>query len=156
MIRRLITALWAALACFHVYLLVCQAVDGRLLDGGVLLRWCLAFGLSAGFLGLRRTGAAPWGPRALAPWLLAALLHGPAVLDRTGVQMPAVPQAVALAAGTAAALGVSLGVLALGLARLRRWTARPSAWVPLVAHGDLAPLSRWAGPVRAARPPPLA
>lgn len=155
MIRRLVTALWAALVCFHVYLLACQVVDGRLLDGGVLMRWCLAFGLAAGLLGMRRVGTSRWGRRALAPWLLAMLLHGPAVLDRAGVDMPAAPEGVAVVAGAAVSLGAGLYLLVLGLSRLRRHAAAAAASTRRTARGDATPLGSWAGLVVAARPPPL-
>ncbi len=154
MIRRLVTALWAALAAFHAYLLACQAVDGRLLDGGVLFRWCVAFGLVAGVIGMRGIGTSPWSRRAVAPWLLAMLLHGPAVLDRVGIDMPAAPQAVSVVAG-AAALGAGLCLLSVGLAwRSRRTTAGAVGPRP-VAHRGIAPLASWSSLVLAARPPPL-
>lgn len=156
MIRRLTTALWVALACFHVYLLACQAVDGRLLDSGLLIRWGLGLWLAFTLFSLHRAGVPLWGRKAVAPWLLVTLLHGPVALDRVSAAVPAIqPSAIALVAATLS-VGASLVLLAAGLALLRRLTRAVATWPPRAGTSSPARSLRGFGDVLSARPPPLA
>ena len=82
---------------FHVWLFSGQALEGELADSGRLLRWLAAFGIVGGLILLRRRGQPLRGRKAVAIWLLAALLHGPAVAERIGTEgSPVVPAAAAL------------------------------------------------------------
>src|SRR5215210_7229024 len=78
-IRAAISAGVAGLAIFHLYLLASQIADGEVADPGVALRWLIAVGVFGVFAALQRRGAALFGRRAMALWVLAALLHGPAL-----------------------------------------------------------------------------
>ena len=77
----------AALAVFHAWLLAGQVWDGTLVaEPGLLWRWAVAAVLVVGLEGLRRRGASLIrGRQSLTIWLVAALLHGPAVSDRANV-----------------------------------------------------------------------
>ena len=80
--RLLRTVLWtggAALVAFHGWLLASQAADGRLADPGVALRWILSAALIASLIALRQSRRSIWSRKGVAVWVLAALLHGPAV-----------------------------------------------------------------------------
>jgi len=158
MFRRAVLALGGLLVLFHAWLLATQVWDGQLAEPGLVLRWLVAAGLAAALDGLRRRGASMfWGRQAVAIWLLAALLHGPAMVARAGAHdSPALPEAVTIlvqVAAASAALGLGLLVVAAlagraprrGLAVIRIAAARPRR--PL----DAAHLVRFAP-----RPPPFA
>lgn len=154
MLRRALAASGALLVLFHVWLFAGQAWTGELADAALLGRWAVAGGLALALVWLRRQGLSlVRGRRAVAVWLLAALLHAPAVADRLDTTGPAVPEAVAvLAAVTVAALGTTL-LLLIGLLRTGR-DRRSNGWVasaitPVVR---LRPASFL---VLAPRPPPL-
>lgn len=114
MLRKALSAAGASLVLFHVWLLVGQAWAGQLVEPGRLLRWLVAAGLVALLVGLRRNGVSIFfGRKAVAIWLLAALLHGPAIADRMDVPGgPAIPQvAVTLAQIVLVSAAVGLGLL---------------------------------------------
>lgn len=135
--RRTLTVLGALLVLFHAWLLGGQLWDGQLADPGLLLRWSLAAGLLASLVGLRRRGASLMGGRkAVAIWLLAALLHAPAV-GPSGLDSPALPEAVA----TVLEFAVASVIVGLGLVLLAA-----------IARGPLA-RPRAAGRLAAARIP---
>ncbi|GMV21667.1 MAG: hypothetical protein AMXMBFR57_16160 [Acidimicrobiia bacterium] len=114
MIRRSITLVGAALAAFHVWLFAGQVLSGAIGDPSLILRWLVAAGLIGGLVYLRRSGESLIGRRAIAIWVLAALLHGPALatrLDTPGA--PAVPEVViTLTVGLSTVLLGGLGLLA--------------------------------------------
>src|SRR5688572_27725663 len=91
MFRRLAAALGGLLVLFHLWLFGSQLLDGRLTELGPILRWLMALGLMAALAGLRCRGASlVKGRTAVAIWLLAALLHGPAIAgDTPGHASPA-------------------------------------------------------------------
>jgi hypothetical protein len=99
-----------------------------------------------------------WGRHAVALWVLAALLHGPAIARDVEIASPALPEVVATLSQTLiSSLTALTGVLLIGLAGLRRRTAQPLrrlalATVP-VRPGTLPPGSFLHF---APRPPPLA
>jgi hypothetical protein len=120
MLRKAVVGASAILVLFHVWLLGGQAWAGELADPGRLLRWVVAVGLVAAILALRRQGASLFvGRKALVIWLLAALLHGPALADRI-----ATPGVRALASVTTTLTQIALAsAAALGLALLVGWRA---------------------------------
>ena len=125
MSRRIAIGLGALLVAFHFWLLASQAWGGELADLSLVIRWLVAGGLLLGLRGLRRQGAPMfWGRRAVALWLLAALLHGPALADRLSVNgAPAASDIAATLVPVATATVVSAGLfllLALGLGPRRR------------------------------------
>jgi hypothetical protein len=110
-------ALWAggaALVAFHGWLLAGQAAAGRLAEPGVAFRWLLAAALVASLVALRQSRRSIRGRQGIAVWVLAALLHGPAVVA-AGSSNPdalAFPDAVAV---VVVQIGAAAGSLALGL-----------------------------------------
>jgi hypothetical protein len=151
---RLTTAIGGTLVLFHGWLLGGQAWQGQLADPALTVRWLLAGALLVAFAALRQRGASIWGRKAIALWLLAALLHGPAVTDLSmRLGSPALPEAVTTLAQIAA-VSVILGV---GLALLIALVIRRSA--PLLLSTAVGRFhsrgSRpaWALPF-APRPPP--
>ncbi len=154
MLRKLLAASAAALVLFHAWLFGAQAIGGRLADAGLLGRWAAAGLLVAALWHLRRQGVSLiWGRQATAIWVLAALLHGPAALDRLDSPQLLLPD-------VAAAL-VDLGTLVLAAAALAG--ARRRSGPALVAFRRRAQLHRrdlaacMAAPAApfAPRPPPV-
>jgi hypothetical protein len=157
MLRRVVPVLGAMLVLFHAWLLVSQLWDGRLADPGLILRWAIAAGLVGALVGLRQSGGSMlWGRKAVSIWLLAALLHGPAVVgEHSRSESPALPEAVTVVIQIAAAsviLGLGLALLAAlaaGVRSDRRVRLRPA---PIRSHSgsNPYPLHRFAP-----RPPPV-
>jgi hypothetical protein len=148
----------AALVAFHGWLLTGQFVSGRLTDPGVALRWLMAGALVAGLAALYRSGESIWSRKGVAIWVLAALLHGPAVAaaatDDAGVL--SLPEAVATVViqitATAGALALGLWILCwLAGVTERPATLRPAGYV-VGTPRRLRPHRRPFSP----RPPPRA
>jgi hypothetical protein len=104
------------LILFHVWLFCSQLWDGRLGDAGLVLRWVVAAGLVVAFTDLWRRGTSLfWGRKAVAIWLLAALLHGPALAGDGREELPALPEAVTVLVQivvASAALGIGFALIA--------------------------------------------
>jgi hypothetical protein len=157
MLRRSALAAGALLAGFHAWLLAAQIWSGHVAQPDVLLRWLAAAALVAGLGALGRRGLpVVFGRQAVAVWLLAAVLHGPALAnDLDGFATPSMPEAaVALTQS-------SLTVTALGLVLLTLWlhatfaglTSRAVAVV--VAQSPSRPRVASSGLGFLPRPPPL-
>lgn len=115
MFRRIAALGGALLAGFHLWLLGNQAWSGELAEPDLLLRWLAAGALAGGLVSLRRRKLPLLlGRQAVAIWLLAALLHGPALADDLGgFATQALPEAVtSLLQTVAAAIGLALATLA--------------------------------------------
>jgi hypothetical protein len=99
---------------FHGWLLASQLAAGRLAEPGLVLRWVVAAALVAGLAALYRSRLSIWSQKGIAIWVLAALLHGPAVAAATADQsgLLALPEAVATIVVQITAIA---GSLALGL-----------------------------------------
>ena len=157
MLRRSALAAGALLAAFHVWLLANQVWTGHLAEPDVLLRWLVAGALVGGLAMLGRRGhAVVFGRQAVAVWLLAALLHGPALAnDLDGFATPSLPEAAATLAPSILGSLLGLALLALAAARRRDRRARaPSPACqrpPAVARGAFRRLESRVPP----RPPPL-
>ena len=108
------------LAAFHVWLLGRQAWTGQL-EYEASLRWLLAFSLVGGLFLLHKHGVSLRGRRATALWVLAAVLHGPALADavRPGAPLPSEVSAVAIQV-TGAALVLVLAIAFTRIGRSRR------------------------------------
>ena len=131
MLRKLVATSVTLLVLFHAWLFGAQLVDGRLTDAGLLARWAAAGLLIAALWGLRRRGVPLFhGRRATTIWLLAALLHGPAALDRLDSPTLPVPDAIAALVELGSIL-IATGLVA-GVLR-RRFALR------LIAHPRVAP-----------------
>jgi hypothetical protein len=158
MFRRALIAGGVLLTVFHGWLFASQVWDGQLADIALLVRWIVAGGLMFGLVGLRRRRVSGIRSRqAIAIWLLAALLHGPAIGERVDQgAVPAVPEAVSVLSSAAVACVLALGLALLTglIARARRDTRRDSTRVSLLARFVSLPLDL--RPVLAARPPPIA
>ena len=141
-------------AGFHVWLFGQQMWTGRL-DTAASLRWLVAFGLVAALVALHRRGTSLRGRRAIALWVLAAVIHGPSLGEQ---QLPA---AQLLAESSSVAIqvaGAALGVaLALTLGRLAHaWRSAldtSAAAVRLVPVSGLRPAAFIHG-FRPRPPPP--
>jgi len=148
----------AALIGFHSWLFAVQIAAGRLEDPWLVFRWIAAAILVAALVAVRRSGEGIFGRKSIAIWVLAALLHGPAIASdlQTDFNLFALPETVAttvLQVVSSVALGVSLWLLAGLLLQRRRSAPIHYATVPaFVAAGGRAPRS-----VRhfAPRPPPI-
>lgn len=93
LLRRTLGLLGAALAVFHGWLFASQAIAGRLEDPWLIFRWSAAAALVAALVAVGRSGSV-WGRKGIAIWVLAALLHGPALSSSTADSI-ALPEAVA-------------------------------------------------------------
>lgn len=122
-IRRIALAAGAVLGVFHAWLLGHQAWTGELSDPATVLRWIAALILLGGLLSLRRRGIAMVFSRpAVAMWVLAALLHGPAIADDLQhLDTAALPEVVVAVGRTTAALA-ALSLALLVWSRYTLWT----------------------------------
>lgn len=146
MIRASLAVAGAALVGFHGWLFTAQVAAGRLEDPWLIFRWIAAAILIATLVAVRRGGESIFGRKNVAIWVLAALLHGPAIASdlQNDFNSIALPETVATSVLqqllTSAALGVSLWLLAgLLLARRRASEVRYAAVPVFVAAGGLAP-----------------
>ena len=156
LINRTLALAGGALAVFHGWLFASQAAAGRLEDPWVIFRWMAAAALILALVAVHRRGHRVWGRKGIAIWLLAALLHGPAIADNESFKTFALPEAAAasvLQLMSSAGVALTLWMLAALLAA-RRTSARPlRALVPVIAG-----TARFAAGHEsrfAPRPPPL-
>ena len=147
----------ATLVAFHGCLFAVQAADGRLEDPWLAFRWLVAAGLVAALAAIRHAGGSIWNRQGLAVWVLAALLHGPAVAtDFSNSINSLVPPEAAVSILksllSVSALAATLWMLA-GLLGLRNRHAR--LYVCGVATGYLAGMFGDSfSPQYSCRPPP--
>jgi hypothetical protein len=154
LIRLLIRAVVATLALFHAWLLASQVARGDLAETGLALRWIVAACLITALVVLWRSGESLAGRRAVAVWLLAALLHGPALAERQvrADNLPSVPEAVASVLLIAGPAGLTLLLLA---ALTRRPRPRARAFIAVSRHQiSFRPFGVVASWSCAPRPPP--
>lgn len=146
----------AVLVAFHGWLFAGQIADGRLSDPWLVFRWMAAAGLIAALVSVRRGGESVWGRKGIVIWVLAALLHGPAVAANSSEAFNALalPKAVAtsvLQVIAATVLGPGLWLLASLLARRRQPTLVCDLPLAFAAAGILA---NGFSPPYSSRPPP--
>jgi len=155
MVRKVLTAAGALVAGFHVWLFVSQLGDGRLADVSVLARWGVAAGLGVALWYLRRQNVPLfWGRKAVAIWLLAAVLHGPSLTDRlaavdTSASADVVAVMLQVTAGAA-----WLTLLVLAAVTLRRRASASDPWLRLAAPHVRLSIYRLSSTPVAPRPPP--
>lgn len=156
MIRAALAAAGVALAGFHGWLFAAQVAAGRLEDPWLIFRWVAAAALIAALAAVRRGGDSLWGRKGVAIWVLAALLHGPAIAGELTVDTLALPETVAtsvLQLVSSAALAIGLWLLAGLVAARRLSVALRHAFVP--AHSAARRLAAGITPQFSPRPPPL-
>ena len=121
MFRRSVFGFGALLGGFHLWLLGNQAWSGQLSEPDLILRWAAALALAAGLVAIRRRGESLVGRKAVVIWLLAGLLHGPALgNDLDGFATPSLPEAVATLGQVVASVS-ALALTLLALSSLRPW-----------------------------------
>jgi len=153
--RRSVVGLGALLGGFHLWLLGNQAWSGQLSEPDVVLRWMAALALAGGLVALQRRGHSLFGRQAVAMWVLAALLHGPALgNDHDGFATPALPEAVATVAQAIAAVS-AVGLALLALFALTARSAPVAVGLALTAApGSAGALSALCTSGLLPRPPP--
>ena len=156
LIKRTLGLLGGAMAAFHGWLFVAQAADGRLEDPWLVFRWVAAASLIAALVAVRRNGDSLWSRKGVAIWVLAALLHAPAVAGDAGTVSFALPESAATSVIeilASAALAFGLWTLA-GLLRPRRVVARPVPGPVLGLAAASGYLAASITPQFCPRPPP--
>ena len=158
MARATTVAAGALLVGFHGWLLATQAAAGRFEDPWLVFRWVLAITLVAALVAIRRGGGSVWSRQGIAVWVLAALLHGPAVAsDLTGSFNPLAPPGTVatslLQLLSVSALATTLWMLAGLLARRDR---HARLYAGLAAGSSLAGIfGDGFSPQYSSRPPPV-
>lgn len=155
MVRKVLTATGALLAGFHVWLFVSQLGDGRLADVSLLARWGVAAGLGVALWYLRRQNVSLfWGRKAVAVWLLAAVLHGPALTDRLAAvdSLASAEVAATLLQVTAGAAWLTL--LTLVAVTVRRHASAVGRWLLVAGPAFRLAAHRLCLTPLAPRPPP--
>lgn len=156
LIRLTVALAGGALAVFHGWLFAAQAAAGRLDDPWLIFRWAAAIVLMGALIAARRGGDSIWGRKSVAIWVLAAMLHGPAVAGKYEVADFALPESVAtsvLQLVASAAFAIGVWILA-GLLAARRASANTLySYLPAFAFGG--PLSAGSSLQFSPRPPPL-
>jgi len=146
------------LVAFHGWLFAAQVAAGRLEDPWLIFRWVAGAGLVAALTAIRRRGRSLWSRQGIAVWVLAALLHGPAVATdfSASIDSLALPETVATSVlqqlVSFSALAITLWMLAGLLARRDRH-ARLYAG-PVGATPRAGIFGDGFSPQYASRPPP--
>ena len=159
MFRKGLAGAGATLVLFHVWLLADQVWTGQLAEPERLFRWGVALALAGALVALKRRRASLLGRKAIAIWLLAVLLHAPAVADRLAASsLPALPgAAVTLSQIVLASVTVALLRLLLGFRTPRKASASsPRLPGAVICAGPIGVLSPDAFLRIAPRPPPRA
>ena len=148
----------ALLVAFHGWLFASQVATGRLEDPWLVFRWIVAAGLVAALADICRRGASVWSRQGIAVWVLAALLHGPAVATdfSDSINSLALPKTVATSVlqqlVSVSALAITLWMLAGLLARRDRHARLYARLV--VAPSRAGIFAAGFSPRYSSRPPP--
>jgi hypothetical protein len=154
MFRWLMRVAGGLLVAFHVWLLAGHVSTGQLLEPERLFRWVIAAGLAAGIVMLRRRGAALFGRRAMVVWMLAGLLHVPAIASR--LDSFDAPVAISLTELTLVSVAVGLGLRLAGRTSVARSATTGLAAFFVVVAAPAVAISSGSLPHLASRPPPRA
>jgi hypothetical protein len=152
--RRLLTATAVLLALLHAWIFAGQAWSGALVaDPALVARWAFAAVLVVALVAMRRRGLSLFrGREATAVWLVALLLHGPAVAGRLdgpiGQALPEVVLTLVTAVGAVAVAGAARGWRRPNVSLRRLSTTAPVCRIaPDHFHGAFVRF--------APRPPPI-
>jgi hypothetical protein len=154
MFRWLMRGAGGLLVAFHVWLLAGHVSTGQLLEPERLFRWVIAAGLAAGIVLLHRQGAALFGRRAMIVWLLAGLLHVPAIASR--LDSFDAPVAVSLTELALVSVAVGLGLRFAGRVPVARSASTGQSDFFVVVAAPAVAISSGSLPHLASRPPPRA
>jgi hypothetical protein len=144
----------AVLVAFHGWLFAGQIADGRLADPWLVFRWIAAAGLIAALATVRVRGGSIWGKQGVAIWLLAAVLHGPAVVANSSNALDALalPETAVTSVLQLIVTGLGLALLTAMMAGRRR-QASHAFDLPL-AFSAPGILADGFSPPYSSRPPP--
>ena len=146
-----------ALAGFHGYVFAAQAAAGRLEDPWLIFRWLAAAALILALAALHRSGESIRGRKGIAIWVLAALLHGPAVAgidaDLNSLALPETVASSVLKLVSSTVLAIGLFLLANLLAARRRQS--PSCYTFFPVFAAAGAVAAGGSPPFSPRPPPL-
>ncbi len=147
----------AVLVAFHGWLFASQLATGALADPWLVFRWMIAAGLVAALVAICRGGGSVWSRPGITVWVLAALLHGPAVAaDLGAVNTMALPETVATSVlqqlVSVSALAITLWMLAGLLARRDRHVRLYAG--PIAARSLAGIFGDGFSPPYSSRPPP--
>ncbi len=145
-----------ALAVFHGWLFAWQAAAGRLADPWVIFRWAAAIALIAALVAVHRRGHLLWGRKGVSIWLLAAMLHGPAIADNESFEPFALPEAAAASVlQLVSSAGLALGLWVLAALLARRRSSPPTLRSLDAPVGVARSVTAGFTPQFSPRPPPL-
>jgi hypothetical protein len=156
MLRRAAVLLGSLLVLFHVWLFLDRLWQGQLADIGAVLRWAVAGGLTAALWTLHRRGVPlVRGRKAIAIWVLAALLHAPAVWgEHPADHTPALVEVVTTVAQLIGSVAIGFGLILLAVV-LRRQASLRLTRARAVARPRLRPHASGGSLHVASRPPPV-
>ncbi|HWI17065.1 MAG TPA: hypothetical protein VNT81_04935 [Vicinamibacterales bacterium] len=152
--KRALAAVAGLLTLFHAWVFGSQLWTGQLSEPGLIARWLLAAGLITALVALARSGESIlWGRKAVSIWLLAALLHGPAMADGrlSAIDQPSLPEVATVLLQVVAATLLGLGLALATRSANSTAFASSRAFATPGTHG--AQLS-CVSPQCAPRPPP--
>ena len=156
LIRLTVALAGGVLAVFHGWVFAAQAAAGRLDDPWLMFRWAAAIALVGALIAVHRGGDSIWRRKGVAIWVLAALLHGPALAGKYEVSDFALPESVASSVLQLASSAVFvLGVWLLAGLLARRRTALRVRYSELPAFSAAGFLAAGGTPQFIPRPPPL-
>ena len=144
-----------AVCAFHARLLAGQFLDGDLADPARVARWVIAAGVAAVVIVLARRGELLTGRKAIVAWTLAALLHGPALVDPQAFPSVTSLPEVAISLLQTTIVGAALGLLGFVVVACRASRLSIASALPVRPVCHVAAASGFARAV-AARPPPAA
>lgn len=146
------------LVAFHGWLFAAQVAEGRFEDPWLTFRWIAAAGLVTALAAIRRQGRSLWSRQGIAVWVLAALLHGPAVATdfSNSINSLALPETVATSVLqsllSVSVLAITLWMLAGLLARRDRHARLYSCRVFATSRAGI--FADGFSPQYSSRPPP--
>ncbi len=152
--KRLLAAAAGLITLFHAWVFGNQLLAGQLADAALIVRWLAAGGLVAGMVAVRRSGdPIHRGRKTVSVWLLAAALHGPAMMDGrlSPFDQSSLPEAAGTLLQVVASTLIGLG-LALAMVQARE-IARPVSSLAFAIRVGAARGPRHS-PRFAPRPPP--
>lgn len=156
MARRAVALAGGLLVLFHLWLFLDRLWNGQLADVSALLRWAVAGGLTAVLWALHRRGVSlVRGRKAVAIWVLAALLHAPAMAgEHPAEHPPAVAEVVTTVTQILGSMAFGLGLILLAVV-LHRQAVPRLARARAVARRRARPLDRGRSLHFFSRPPPF-